>query len=189
MKNKRSILSCIVLLTLISMGSGTLISGRPAREQLQVMHLKFTPATGGAIKACVIEGGMVKITNHRTGTVFAYQPTVMDESRGSVLVKVYQVTGPESDEQLTEMETLDISFKGGKSTVKTPVYNIEVETLGKTASPDKSQSNPTTENNGGGSQCCVTCGDITTCSNCTVTMSCGSCCTGKPNAPACACNP
>ncbi len=193
MINKRRILSCTIVLTLISLGSVTLLRGHATREMLQVTHLKLIPPGGKAIRACVVEGGMIKITNHRTGTVFAYSPTVQDERTGVVSVKVYQVRNSGAGEIFEEVETVETSFKGARSTVKSPVYSIEVETIAKTAASDNAKSgtagstSATDGEGGGGGMCCVTCGDLTVCSNCTVTMSCGSCCTNKPNAPACDC--
>jgi hypothetical protein len=132
---------------------------------------------------------MVRITNHKAGTEFAYFPTVLDEKNGIVSVKVYKIDRAAGSERLEEVEAVEVSFKAAKSTVNSPTYDIAVETVSRSASKAIAKIRPVgfTSLQEVAQQCCVTCGEITVCSNCTVTMSCGSCCTGDPRRPACAC--
>ena len=184
---------CALVLVLVSLSS-TVLPYRQTDKGLQVIHLKLTAPGEKPIRACVVAGGMVRITDHKAKTAFAYLPTVLDEKNGGVSIKVFRVNNPDTEKNLEEVETFDVSFKSGKSTTNSPTYKIEVETIGRSA--PKSGARKTSEgvtalggDEEGPGECCVTCGTLTICSNCTVSHTCGSCCTSKPNAPACACGP
>lgn len=191
MKNRRRLMSISALAVMLASLSLFALPRGQAVGELQLIRLKLTAPGGQPIRACVIAGGMVKITDRKAGTEFAYFPAVLDEQRGVVSVKVYRVTGA-GGERLEEVETVEPTFKSPKSTEHSPTYSVEVETIGRSASQGAAKVRPVGFNaldDEGGAQCCVTCGDLTVCSNCTVTMSCGSCCTGSKDRPACACGP
>jgi len=132
-----------------------------------------------AIQAVVIEGGA--LTLRKEGFTVVIAPSVSDTADGSVRLGVFQPDKNSATESLREVKTFTVSINSNQ-TVKTDLtFKVKVERVTKfvdqarnagavlqraSYSPVQSQG-----------ECCVTCNGVTACTNCSVTVECGTCCT------------
>lgn len=138
------------------------------------MVVKITLPGGRWIQARVVENGILKIEDQKTGQITGFSMQVLDKSSGTVRVKALEFNSGKG-ESFRELESLDVSLKSSKTTSVMPETNIEI--LAVTEQLTEKDSGETTSLRP--SECCVTCDGLKVCSNCTVTMSCGSCNTDR----------
>lgn len=173
MNNLRKI--TISLMSVVFLMNGMLLSQLNAagfNKTEKAVIVKFTLPNGVWAQVRVIEDGYIKVADEKTGQITAFSVQVLDKKTGSVKIKVLQHSG----ESFNEIENFDINFKTQKSTssfvagttfeVLSIVEQIPAESTEKQSTDTSSLRPP---------ECCVTCGGLQICSNCTVTMSCGSC--------------
>lgn len=118
-----TIVSTLVALVCVSLAYS---QGRPPSME-NVTVLMVTLPDGRWIRSRVIEGGMLRIENEDTGSIFGLVPVV--RSRNSVTLRVLQVTRVERGETHNEVDTLDVSFGSSRATSTTPSFNVELEAI------------------------------------------------------------
>jgi len=149
------------------------IKANASAKQTAVV-VQVTLPNGTWIKARVIENGLLKIEDEKTGQIIGFSMEVLDKSKGTVRVKALEFSGGSTD-SFRELETLEVSFKSPKVTSVLPATNIEVlaiaEQLPEKGSGGSAELLP--------SECCVRCDGLRVCANCYVQMSCGCCNTDR----------
>ncbi len=170
MKNKKQIVVSLFCFAILLASSVFPIVKANAFNKETAVMVKLTLPGGEWIQARVIGDAVLKIKNDRTGQLIGFSMQVLDEKSGTVRVKSLEFNGG-NDSSFRELESLDVSFKSPKTTSVIQTTNIEVlaitQQVTEKQSGDAERLRPP--------ECCVTCGEITACANCSVTMSCGSC--------------
>jgi hypothetical protein len=157
-----------------------------------IIVLKVTHSNGTWAKIAVIEGAVLTIEEEKTGAAFGFYPVVRDAKARKVEVRVLQKQGPNG--AYGDVERLEVSPSAPKVTAAS--FKIEVETLRKNSETGQSTAakgmcpaakeavyapisyNPAASPSAF-QNCCVNCGGLRICANCSVSTECGCCCTGR----------
>jgi tellurite resistance-related uncharacterized protein len=187
------LIRCMVMATLLVMNSAPLtFTQEKLPDPSNIIVLKVTHPNGTWAKIAVIEGEMLTIEEEKTGVVFGFYPVVRNAKTRTVEVRILQKQGP--DGAYSDAERLEVSPNAPKITAAS--FKIELETLRK-----NSETNSSAATRGGCSavkeaahsmtsyehaasplaleNCCVNCGGLRICANCSVSTECGCCCTGR----------
>lgn len=103
--------------------------------------------------------------------LFGFLPVQVDEKAGVVRLEVYQAVKFEPGETMLKkentkkIEEIEVPFKGAVTLKSRPMFSVEAALAGRGSGRGHTGS------------CCVTCGSTTAC-DCSVSMSCGTCCAG-----------
>ncbi|HQZ81764.1 MAG TPA: hypothetical protein PLR83_00960 [Pyrinomonadaceae bacterium] len=135
--------------------------------------VKLTLPGGQWIEARVIGEGFLKIKNDATGQIIGFSMQVLDSKNGIVRVQSLE-SNDGTEGSFRVVESLDVSLKTPKTTSVMQAINVEVVAIVEQLTEAKSKE-PGEVGSLRPPECCVTCGEITACANCRVTMSCGSC--------------
>jgi hypothetical protein len=174
---KRIVMSVVILaLLLVSAVLLPLVKANASVKDTAVV-VKLTLPGGKWIEARVIEDGFLKIHDEQTGRTTGFSMQVLNKATGTVRVKALDFSNG-NENSFRELESLDVSFKSSKTTSVMDGTTIEVLAVVEQI-PEKSSADA---GKGSGEvaslrppECCVTCDGLKVCSNCRVTMSCGSC--------------
>ena len=171
MKRQKQIVVSMIGLALMLMSAVFLPSVKAnASAKETAVVVKLTLPGGKWIEARVIEDGFLKIKDLKTGQLIGFSMQVLDRKNGMVKVTALEFNNG-NDSSFKELESLEVSFKSPKTTSVMQTTTIEilaiVEQISEKDSGDVENLRPP--------ECCVTCDGLQVCSNCRVTMSCGSC--------------
>lgn len=169
----------LAAMLVVTLGSVSLLrsqTARATRKTEKKISWTITLPDGNWVKSSESEGGMLRI--ERDGRIWGFTPTVRDEAKGSVAVKVFQITKTDDGvEVINEVENQKVNTASARR-LDTDGFSIQVTKIEQSpvgTSFFGGEDPPVDEPVEGIGKCCVTCNGWKVC-GCKVEMSCGSCC-------------
>lgn len=188
------LIRCMVIAALLVMGSAPpTLTQEKVPDPSNVIVLKVTHPNGTWARIAVIEGAVLTIEEEKTGVAFGFYPVVRDAKTRKLEVRVLQRQGPNT--AYGDAERLEVSPGAAKTTAAG--FKIELDSLRKNSETNPNAAaktgcsagreaaystvsyNPATSPSALYQQCCVNCGGLRICANCSVSTECGCCCTGR----------
>ncbi|HEY0099988.1 MAG TPA: hypothetical protein VGB76_13650 [Pyrinomonadaceae bacterium] len=158
------------------LGSGTFLPQVKANASTKetAVVIKLTLPDGTWVEARVIEDGLLKLEDEKTGQTTGFSLKVLNKSKGTVKITVLDLADG-SNGSFREVESLEASFKSPKTTSVFPATTIEILAVVEQI-PEKASTRGRGETVSlAPSNCCIRCEGKTLCANCYVQMSCGCC--------------
>lgn len=172
----------IAAILVVALGSLLLLhsqSASAARKTEKKISWTITLPDGNWVNSRESEGGMLRI--ERDGKIWGFTPIVRDEAKGSIAVKVFQITKTDNGvEAIKEIESQKVGMASARR-LDTDGFSVQVTKIEQVAlgtgfsSEGEPGDVPIDEPGEGVGKCCVTCNGWKVC-GCKVEMSCGSCC-------------
>lgn len=177
MKRKMLFASALCALYILAGGLAFLVRSQGKTEEpINKVFLKVTDPKGHWTRAAVIEGGMLTITDEKTGVGVGFVPVV--RSASTVEVKMVQIVA--GNQISKEGEKLEFSLGTPAKPFSGESYSVELLAIAKDL-PNASAAafRKAAFTSVQGENCCVCCNDRRTCANCSVQNGCGCCCTNR----------
>ena len=166
---KRSIL---VLLILFGSASLAFAQGGSIKSENQVM-LRVTAPNGTWAIANVFEGEMLTMVYEKTNSGFGFSPVINNAKDRVVEVRVFPI-GQDVPETKPG-EALQITTGSPKTTASS--FKVELLAISRHLPEEAKRAHA--KASAPFQNCCVNCGGIRICANCSVSTECGCCCTGR----------